>query len=123
MSSRQRPLSSSIRAHLVKSGRFAKLAAFIGVIVLSAVLCLAGMIVAFVASVALFGFTPSQLHQAASLSWLIVFFLLFVAFAATFVASGYGVLVFSLHRFSATHLLSLLGAEHSGSDFLSRILA
>ena len=101
----------------------ARLAATVFATVFSLALCVAGIAVAFVTSAALFGLTPSQLRQPATLSWLLVFLLLVFTFATAFVVTGYGLLVFVLHRLSATRLLSLLGTEPSGSGVLSRLFA
>ena len=101
----------------------ARLATNVIASLLSLALCVAGVVVAFLTSVSLFGLTPGQLRQPASLSWLVVFLLLFLVFATVFVATAYGLVVFLLHRFTATHLLSLVGPAPSDSGLLSRVFA
>jgi len=101
----------------------ARLATNVLASLLSLAFCVAGVVVAFTASISLFGLTPGQLRQPASLSWLFVFLLLFLVFSTVFVTTAYGLVVFLLHRFSATHLLSLVGPAPSDSGLLSRVFA
>ena len=95
--------------------------AFVVVSVSTLPFFVAGIVLALIASVKLFGLTLQQLHQPASLSWISVFLLLVCVFIAFFSLVGYGLLVFVLHRFSANQLLRVLAPQDSHIGSMSRM--